>query len=87
MSAKAQSPVQVRGLGQALQKGQRWRKLVRLSGDQEKIHQPAGGVADAHDLGPEPAARTAEGFRLAAGVANESQSQRRGLLGRAPAAF
>ena len=87
MSAKAQSPVQVRGLGQTLQKGQRWRKLVRLSGDQEKIHQPAGGVADADDLGAEPAARTAQGFRLAGGAANESQTHRRRLLGRAPAAF
>lgn len=60
---------------------------MRLSGDRQKIHQPAGGVADAHDFGAEPAARTAEGFRLAGGAANESQSQRRRLLGRAPAAF
>ena len=66
---------------------QRGRKFVRLPGHQDKVDKPPIGVANAHDLATEAAAGTAEGLLVAAVLAIESQTQRVGLLGRAPDAF
>lgn len=60
---------------------------MRLAGHQDKVDEPAGGVTHADDLAAETAARTSQSLIVTDGAAIESQSQRVGLLGRAPAAF
>ena len=60
---------------------------MRLAGHQDKVDEPAGGVTHADDFAAETAARTSQSLIVTDGAAIESQSQRGGLLGRAPAAF
>ncbi len=60
---------------------------MRLARHQNEINQPAGGVTDTDDLAAEPAPGTAQSLGIFAVLAIESQTQRVGLLGRAPAAF
>lgn len=86
-ASHAMSANAVRRFGQTLQKQQRRRKLVRLARCQKEIDQPPGSVTHADDLGAKPASRPAHRLRLRTGAASESQTQRTGLLDRAPAAF
>ena len=58
-----------------------------LAADKDKVDQPTGGIADAHDLAGKSAAGTAESLLVLVVIAIESQTQCIGLLGRAPAAF
>jgi len=73
--------------GQTPQQQQRRRKLVRLARQQDKVDEPARGVADTDDLAAKTAPRTSQSLRVAGSVAIESQTQFGGLLARAPAAF
>jgi hypothetical protein len=66
---------------------QRRREFVRLPRYQYKVYKPPIRVANANDLATEAAAGPAEGLLVAAFLAIESQTQRVGLLGRAPDAF
>ncbi len=66
---------------------QRRREFVRLPGHQDKVDETAVSVANADDLATETAAGAAKGLLVAAVLAIESQTQRVGLLGRAPDAF
>ena len=60
---------------------------MRLAGDKDKVDQTAGGIADPDDLAAKTAPGTAESLLVLVVAAIESQTQRIGLLGRAPAAF
>jgi hypothetical protein len=75
-----------RCLGQAFQQLQRGREFVCLTGDKDKVDKAASGIADPDDLAAQTAPGTAESL-LVRVAAIESQTQRIGLLGRAPAAF
>ena len=60
---------------------------MRLTWCQDKVDEAASRIADTDDFATKSAPRTTKGLGIAMGVAIESQTQRIGLLGRAPAAF
>ena len=76
-----------RRLRQPLQQQQRRGKLVRLAGRHDEVDQSASSIADTDNFGADATPGAAQRLSIAAGVAIESQSQRIGLLGRAPVAF
>ena len=60
---------------------------MRLAWHQHEVDEPACGIANANDLAGKSAPGTAEGLLVLVVAAIESQTQRIGLVDRAPAAF
>ena len=75
------------GVRQPSQQGQRWCEFVRLSRHEQEVEQPSGRIADTDQLGAKAATRPTQCFAAISDLANESQTQRRSLPGRAPDAF
>ena len=60
---------------------------MRLARHQDKVDEPASGIADTDNLAAKTTPRTSQSLRIASRAAIESQTHVVGLLGPAPAAF